>query len=151
MTLTEDLMNTGLLTKSNATLDGAALLLLRLTAGGILSVIGAGKVLGWFGGMGLKVTVAMFTTQMGIPAPLAYASCFAEFLGGLALLLGLLTRPAAAIVAVNMAVATFVMLPKGFLMGGAAYPFCLLVMALAILLAGPGAFSLDAVIARGAK
>jgi putative oxidoreductase len=93
----------------------------------------------------------MFTTQMGIPAPLAYASCFAEFLGGLALLLGLLTRPAAAIVAVNMAVATFVMLPKGFLMGGAAYPFCLLVMALAILLAGPGAFSLDAVIARGAK
>jgi hypothetical protein len=47
-----------------------------------------------------------------------------------------------------MAVATFVMLPKGFLMGGAAYPFCLLVMALAVLLAGPGAFSLDAVIAR---
>lgn len=134
----------GLLTKNNPTLLNLSLLILRLTAGIILFVIGSGKVMGWFGGMGLTVTVQMFVSKMGIPAPLAYLSCFAEFLGGFFLIIGFLTRPAALAVVINMTVATIVTLPMGFFFGKAGYPFCLLIMALVILLAGPMAYSVDA-------
>ncbi|HVC08371.1 MAG TPA: DoxX family protein [Elusimicrobiota bacterium] len=140
-----------LLIKNNPALLDISFLALRLTIGGILFAIGSGKVLGWFGGMGLAATVQMFTTKIGVPVPLAYLSCFTEFLGGFCLAAGFLTRPAALAVAVNMTVATFVMLPRGFLFGGAAYPFTLLVIALVILIAGPMGYSADALIARPKK
>jgi len=140
-----------LLTRNTPSLVDFSFLALRLTIGGILLTIGAGKVLGWFGGMGLQATIQMFTTKIGIPAPLAYLSCFTEFLGGLCLAAGFLTRPAALAVAVNMTVATFVMLPRGFLFGGAAYPFTLLVIALVLLIAGPMGYSVDALLARPGK
>lgn len=132
-----------LLIGSDTRLQDVCQLLLRCTAGSILFVIGSGKVLGWFGGKGLVATVHMFVTGMGIPAPLAYLSCFTELIGGGLLILGLLTRPAALAVAINMAVATVVMLPKGFFFGGAAYPFTLLVISVVVLLCGPMALSLD--------
>jgi putative oxidoreductase len=137
-----------LLTKSSIPLLSISLLLLRCTVGIILFVIGAGKVLGWFGGKGLEPTVQMFVANIGIPAFLAYLSCFTEFIGGFLLIVGFLTRPAAIAVAINMAVATAVLLPKGFFMGGAAYPFSLLVSSVIILLAGPMAFSLDSLFLR---
>ena len=47
---------------------------------------------------------------------------------------------------INMLVATIFMMPKGFFYGGAAYPFTILVIAIVILLAGPMAYSIDAMI-----
>ncbi len=44
---------------------------------------------------------------MGIPYWLGYVSAFTEFIGGILLVLGLLTRLAAAFVAINMFVAFF--------------------------------------------
>jgi uncharacterized membrane protein YphA (DoxX/SURF4 family) len=44
---------------------------------------------------------------------------------------------------INMLVATILTMPKGFLAGGAAYPFSLTVSAIIILLAGPMAYSVD--------
>lgn len=83
--------------------------------------------------------------EMGLPAPelFAWLSGFAELGGGLLLALGLLTRPAALLVVLNMATAV--------LLGHAGDPFgarekALLfgVVALMYLLAGAGRYSLDA-------
>lgn len=120
------------------------LLLLRCIIGVILFIVGSGKVLGWFGGFGLQTTIQYFTTKMGVPAFLAYVSCYTEFIGGFLLIIGLFTRPVAVAVTINMAVATSVMLPNGFIGGsGASYPFFVLISAVIILLAGPMSFSLD--------
>jgi putative oxidoreductase len=123
------------------------MLLLRCTVGIILFGGGAGKVLGWFGGRGMETTVNLFVTKQGFTPLLAYMSSYTELLGGFLLIVGLLTRPAAFAVMINMTVAGIVSLPKGFL-AGAAYPFSLMVSAMIILLAGPMLFSLDSLIFR---
>ena len=96
---------TNALTQTNSKTISAGMLLLRSTIGIILFVVGAGKVFGWFGGYGLDATLG-FYTQMGIALPLAYLSIYTEFLGGLLLTIGLLTRPAAFAVVINFIVAT---------------------------------------------
>jgi putative oxidoreductase len=116
----------------------------------ILFVAGAGKVLGWFGGMGMDATINIFVTNMGIHPLLAYVSCYTEFIGGFLLIVGLLTRPAAFAIAINMLVAGIVTLPSGF-MAGASYPFSMMVSSLVILLAGPMSYSLDAQFLSGRK
>ena len=140
-----------ILTQTNNNLHSISILLLRLIIGIILFVAGAGKVMEWFGGMGLEATVNIFTSNMHIPAFLAYLSCFTEFIGGFLLITGLLTRPVAVAVFINMLVATIVMVPNGFLKGGAAYPLTLTIISLVILLSGPMVYSLDAWIFRVKK
>lgn len=131
-----------LLTGTNKTLLSISVLLLRIALGGILFAGGAGKAFGWFGGVGMEFTLNGFA-QIGMGAPLAYLSTYTEFIGGFLLVIGLLTRPAALAIAINMLVATIVSLPQGFMVG-ASYPFSLFVVSLAILLAGPMAISVDA-------
>lgn len=133
------------LTESNTTLLNVSILLLRLAVGIILFVAGAGKVMGWFGGQGIDATIDIFVSKMGIHPILAYLSCYTEFIGGFLLIVGLLTRPAAFAITINMLVATVLMLPNGF-MTGASYPFSVMVSSLVILLAGPMGYSLDALI-----
>jgi len=132
-----------LLTNTNGKLNSAAILLLRCTIGFILFYVGAGKVMGWFSGMGMEATAEAFSKHSGISAPLAYLSSYTEFLGGALLILGLLTRPVAFAIMINMLVATLVLLPKGFFTGGAGYPFTLMIVALVILLTGPMHYSID--------
>lgn len=139
-----------LLTETNTTLLNVSLLLLRLTVGIILFLAGAGKVLGWFGGMGIEATLDIFVSQMGIHPILAYLSCYTEFIGGFLLIVGLLTRPAALAIAINMLVAAIVTLPNGF-MAGASYPFSMMVSSIVILLAGPMAYSLDVWLLSGGR
>lgn len=59
------------------------------------------------------------------------------------LIIGLFTRPVAFAVMINMLVATIVMFPKGFIFGGADFPFTLLIIAIIIMLSGPMNYSLD--------
>jgi len=136
------------LTRTNTSLLNVSLLLLRCTVGLILFVAGAGKVFGWFGGFGLQTTLGYFATS-GIPAFWAYVSCFTELIGGFLLIIGFLTRPAAFALFINMMVAVIVTGPKGFFAGGAAYPFTLMICSLVILLIGPMAYSLDALLSKG--
>src|SRR5262249_39924901 len=56
-------------------------LVVRVVLGIIFFAHGAQKVLGWFGGYGLKGTVG-YLTSTGLPAPVAYLVCFFELLGG---------------------------------------------------------------------
>ena len=136
------------LTRTNTGLLNISLLLLRCTVGLILFVAGAGKVFGWFGGFGLQATLGYFATS-GIPAFWAYVSCFTELIGGFLLIIGFLTRPAAFALFINMLVAVLVTGTKNFFAGGAAYPFTLMICSLVILLIGPMAYSLDALLSRG--
>ena len=86
-------------------------------------------------------------TDAGIPIPGISAIVVAtvELVGGLLLILGLLTRYAAILLAIVMLVALArVHLPAGFFLPqGYEYTFNLLAALIAILLAGPGAAALD--------
>ncbi|MDR3667932.1 MAG: DoxX family protein [Ignavibacteriaceae bacterium] len=134
-----------LLIGTNPTLFNICILLLRLCVGVILFVAGSGKVMGWFGGFGIQTTLYYFVTKQGFSVLLTYMSAYTEFIGGFLLVLGLLTRPAAFAVMINMTVAGIVSIPRGFVTG-AAYPFSLFVSAIIILIAGPMLFSLDSLI-----
>src|SRR5205085_8326558 len=116
------------------------LLALRLALGVIFVAHGGQKVFGWFGGHGLAATVNGMG-QMGIPAPLAYLASFTEFFGGVAVLIGLLSRLASMGLAVVMIVAIQqVHLKNGFFLEtkGFEYNIALLGMAVALILTGPG-------------
>jgi putative oxidoreductase len=136
-----------LLTGTNRTLINTGILLLRWMTGIILFVAGAGKAAGWFGGFGMATTVGMFKT-MNISAFWTYVSCYTEFIGGFLLIIGLLTRPAAFLLTINMAVATYIVGPKNFFMGGGAFVCSLMVSCLVVLLTGPMDYSVDALFFR---
>ena len=93
--------------------------------------------------------------QLRIPAPLALLSVAAEFLGGLGLIVGLLSRIAALGIAVVMIVAILAVHWKfGFFMNwygdkqgqGIEYHILVIVLALVVMIKGGGAFSLDRVL-----
>ena len=132
-------------------------LILRLTLGIVFFPHGAQKVLGWFGGAGLSGTLDHFTQQMGLPLAVAALVIAAEFLGSLGLVVGFLTRIAALGIASVMAGAIFLVhLPFGFFMNwfgnkaGEGFEFHLLAigMALALMIRGGGAASLDLLLSR---
>lgn len=85
-----------------------AYLLLRLVAGLLFMHAGSMKLLGWFGGMpGAAGGTAPLMSQIGIGGAL-------EFYGGIAIMLGLFTRPVAFILSGEMAVAYWQFhFPKG--------------------------------------
>src|SRR5262249_3480994 len=85
--------------------DSIATAIPRIVLGIVFFAHGAQKMLGWFGGVGFSRTMSMLTQIMHIPVPLAFLAIAAEFFGGLALIVGFLTRIAALGVATNMAVA----------------------------------------------
>ena len=125
--------------------------LIRVSAGLFVMPHGAQKLFGWFGG-DIDATAGFFA-QMGLePAlPLAYLTGVVEFFGGLFLALGFLTRPAAAAIAVLMAVAAFkVHLANGFFWtnGGYEYPLLWGLIALACAFRGGERLSLDRAIGR---
>ena len=125
--------------------------MLRATAGLFLMPHGAQKLFGWFGGYGLDATGQFFATKLGLPPALALVTGLIEFFGGLALAIGFLTRPAAALVTGMMVVATLqVHLAKGFFWtdGGFEYPLMWGILALSFVLRGGGAFSVDHLIGR---
>ena len=138
-----------------ATNGGVVPLILRLTLAVVMFPHGAQKTLGWFGGYGFRATMANFT-KSGFPPALAFLAVIAEFLGPLGLAIGLLTRLAALGIAVVMLVAILVHKQHGFFMNwlgtqegeGIEYHLLALGVALALIVVGGGAWSIDALIAR---
>jgi putative oxidoreductase len=83
-----------------------------------------------------------FVASLGLPYWLGYVSALTEFLGGILLLLGLLTRFAAFMIAGNMLVALlFVDIHHGY--HGSEYTLALITLALMLLFHGPGIAALD--------
>jgi putative oxidoreductase len=130
-----------------ATQAGYGLTVLRVIAGLTFAAHGAQKLFGWFGGYGLD-GVAQWMESIGLTPGylMALLAGSAEFFGGLALIFGLLARPAAAVLAVTMLVAIVsVHLANGFFMANNGYEFglALLAISVAVLVEGAGKLSLD--------
>lgn len=131
---------------------GFAPLALRIPVGIIFIAHGAQKLFGAFGGYGLEGT-GKFMASLGMPAGYLMASLAgsAEFFGGIALLIGLLVRPASAVLAFTMLVAMFtVHISHGLFMSnnGYEYALSLLAVSVSLLISGAGRFSLDRVLAE---
>lgn len=140
-------MSNSLVTRVLATDNGAAALALRIPVGIIFVAHGAQKLFGWFGGHGLDGTGQFFGSVGLNPGYLmALLAGLAEFVGGLALVAGLLVRPAAAALAFAMLIAIFaVHWSKGFFAasGGYEYALALFAASLSLLFSGAGRFSVD--------
>jgi putative oxidoreductase len=132
---------------SNASWEAVTL---RVPIGIILAAHGSQKLFGWFGGYGLEGT-GQWMASVGL-APgflMALLAGSAEFFGGVALILGLLTRPAAAISALTMLVALFsVHWGHGFFLDshGIEYALALLSATVTLGVMGGGRYSLDSYI-----
>jgi putative oxidoreductase len=131
--------------------------IVRIVLGVVFFAHGAQMAFGWFGGAGLQSTVRVFRENLRIPAPLAMLAVAAEFLGGLGLIVGLLSRIAALGIAVVMIVALVAVHRKfGFFMNwygekqghGIEYHILVLALALTVIIKGAGAVSLDQVLYR---
>ncbi|HEY3335794.1 MAG TPA: DoxX family protein [Candidatus Limnocylindrales bacterium] len=129
--------------------DGG-LLVLRLVTGLVFAVHGAQKTFGWWGGQGLRGWQGTME-RMGYRPAFAFAvlSALVELVGGLLVAVGLLT-PLAALLVVGQSVVIVagVHWKRGFFNRDNGYEFPLVLGAgfLALLLAGPGAISVDAVL-----
>lgn len=140
-------MNNSLINRILATDTSLTGLALRIPTGIIFAAHGAQKLFGAFGGYGLDGT-GQWMASIGLEPGylMALGAGSAEFFGGIALLLGLLTRPAAVVLAFTMLVAIFsVHFSNGLFMSNNGYEFGLSLLAISVALAfnGAGAFSLD--------
>lgn len=137
--------------------DSWSTLILRVAMGAIMFPHGAQKLLGWYGGFGFSGTMGFFTEKMGLPGIVAFLVIMGESIGSLMLIAGVLTRFAAASLAIIMVGAiVLVHLPTGFFMNwfgqqaGEGYEYHLLVIAIsaALVLCGGGKWSVDNLIAE---
>lgn len=145
-------MNNSMLNKILLSKAGLAALILRVPVGLILAAHGAQKLFGWFDGGGLEGT-GQWLSSIGLEPGylMALLAGGAEFFGGLALLLGLLTRPAAIAAAFTMLVAIFtVHIGNGLFMdnNGYEYALTLLVALVALAIQGGGHLSVDNALAH---
>ena len=132
--------------------DDAGMLIVRLALGAVMFPHGAQKLLGWFGGNGFAGTMQFFTSQLGLPSAVAFLVILAESFGALALILGFLGRVGAfGILCVMLGAVFMVHLQNGFFMNwygnqqgeGFEYHLLAIGMALAVLIKGSGALSVD--------
>lgn len=122
---------------------------LRVATGLLLVPHGAQKLFGAFGGYGLEATGQWFES-IGYPASAALAVGLIEFVGGLLLAAGLLTRVAAGFIAGFLFVAVLQHAGAGFFWneGGFEYPLLWGLLALGFVIRGGGKYSVDHVIGR---
>lgn len=127
----------------------AALLVIRLGLGAIFIAHGGQKLFGWFGGAGLKGTIAWMNGALHVPVALVVLAAVTELFGGLGILTGLLTRVAALGIVCVMAVAIATThWQHGFFNGnnGFEFPLMLLLCALALMIGGSGYWGVDRLI-----
>ena len=136
--------------KYNAVSDFAEPIL-RIGLGAILIPHGCQKLFGMFGGMGLSGNAALFD-RIGYSPGMFWGTLvgLTELVGGILLILDLLTRFAAAAVLIFMIVAVKFTSAKGFFWTNGGFEFALLIgiCALFFLIRGGGYLSLDRSIGR---
>ena len=136
-----------------STINCWGLIFIRLALGAVFMAHGGQKLFGWAGGAGFEGTIQFFETTWGIPMPLTILAMVTEFFGGLAVLLGCLTRLAALGLATVMGVAIYkIHYVHGFFLNwscapglghGIEFNLALLAMAATLLFSGAGNLSVD--------
>jgi putative oxidoreductase len=133
---------------------------LRVALGAVMLPHGAQKLLGLFGGGGFSASVKWFESTFHVPFIFAVAAIIAESVGAVALIAGLFTRLAALAIAVDLAVAVYLVHWKvGFFMNwmgsqkgeGFEYHILAIAIALALVIKGGGLWSIDRAIAGKKK
>ena len=122
-----------------------ALLILRIACALPILYHGSGILFGVFGGPG----PVGFASFMHYPVAVGYLVGLAQFAGGLAILSGAFLRIGSLCVIIVMMGAIFIVhLPHGFDInqGGMEYALTELLLAVGLLLSGPGAYSLRRVL-----
>lgn len=132
---------------NNSNLQSWGPTLLRTMVGIVFLMHGGQKLFVWgFHG------VASFLGHIGVPLPAFFAVVvtLVEFVGGAALVLGVLTRWIALLLSIDMLVAVLAVKLKGgfFAPQGFEYELTLLVASVSLALMGGGAASLDAMVRR---
>ena len=138
------------------TVPSYAFVILRLGLALTFFAHGAQHVFGWFGGRGPADTIGNWNKKRGIPVPVCFLALFIELGGVLSMLVGFLVRPAALGIAVFMFMAMKeAHWENGFFLNqgpgkGAGIEFCLALftMAVAVLVGGAGAPSIDSLLSR---
>ena len=128
-------------------LQPLGLLAMRLSLGAIMIAHGWAKLMN----PGMARAVA---SGAGAPAWMAYLVIAAEFFGGILVVLGLLTRPAAAAILIDMTVAILkVHLKNGFIgQGNYQFPLACWALAFALIFFGAGPIAIDSVLGgRGGR
>jgi putative oxidoreductase len=127
-------------------LQPLALLVMRLALGAVMTGHGYLKV---FGGLHHHV---QFVTSLGLPGWTAYLSAFAEFFGGILVLIGLFTRVAAFAICIDLSVAIAKVHFHNGLMGehGYEFPLALAALAFGLIFLGAGPIAFDHIRAPGA-
>ena len=142
------------------TTNDLTLTVARIVLAAVFIGHGAQKMFGWWGGPGFSRAIEIFEQNMGIPPFLTVMAMVAEVFGGLGLLVGLLTRIAAAGVLVVMIVAPlasglyvrFFMNWQGRAPGeGFEYHLLAIALILVVMVHGAGAFSIDRLLAGQAS
>jgi putative oxidoreductase len=127
------------------------LLLLRLQIAVVFIFHGSQKLFGAFGGSGMSGFTDMLSgMDVPMPAVAAWVSALTEFLGGILVGFGLLTRLVAIPMVINMVVAITFVHSHAFGLSnqppGMEYALTLAIVLTALLIAGPGRWSIDGMI-----
>jgi putative oxidoreductase len=134
------------------------LLFARLALGAVMLPHGLQKVAGMFGGHGFEATLNHFTVNMGMPVVVAILVILAESAGAIGLITGFCTRLCALGVGMVMTGAVvMVHWQHGFFMNwfgkqageGFEYHILAIGLAVALMIRGGGAASIDRGIAKG--
>jgi putative oxidoreductase len=127
--------------------EGLGALVMRLVVGAIMVRYGYTKIIP----TGALYTFSHTVGRLQLPVWLGYVAAFTEFFGGMLLIVGLLTRVAALLVAIEMAVAVIKVHLHGGLMGPNSFAFPLACFAIALMLVftGCGWLGLDDFVGKG--
>ncbi len=122
--------------------SGFAPLVLRVATGAVFAMHGYQKFSGGLEG------VTGFLTSLGFPIPAVFAVILiaVELVGGIALILGLATRPVAKLAAIVAFVGFLtVHVSNGFFISANGYEFIMLLFAasVSLMITGPGKWALD--------
>ena len=127
--------------------QGLGALVMRLVVGVIMVAHGYTKIIP----TGALYNFSHMVVNMHLPVWLGYVSAFTEFFGGMLLIVGLLTRVAAFMTAIDMAVAIIKVHLHGGLMGqnSFALPLALFAICLMLVFTGCGWLGQDDFVGRG--